>query len=238
MKNQTECEAIVTVDSRFHGPADSGNGGYVSGLLAAHIKGPAEITLRQPPPLGTELCVKQMGEGQFHLLADEVLIAEGRPSQIEIEVPRCPSFEAAQLASQNYVGFKEHWFPTCFVCGPDRSDGLGIFAGPVPGEELVAAPWIPAEWLADERGYVEQKFLWASLDCPGAYIIPRNDNTAKVLGRITVELIAKVRPGMKLVAMGWYRGSEGRKHYVGTALCNEDGTVLAQADAVWISLKE
>ena len=36
--------------------------------------------------------------------------------------------------------------------------------------------------------------------------------------------------------MAWARGSEGRKHYCGTALYTEDGTLLAHADATWIAI--
>jgi hypothetical protein len=41
----------ITIDKRFRGPPNSGNGGYVCGLIAGHIDGSAEITLRVPPPL-------------------------------------------------------------------------------------------------------------------------------------------------------------------------------------------
>src|SRR5438552_14612416 len=42
----------VVIERRFCGPPNSANGGYVCGLLAAHIDGNAEITLLAPPPLG------------------------------------------------------------------------------------------------------------------------------------------------------------------------------------------
>jgi len=32
----------LTIASRFHGPPDAGNGGYVVGLLAHYIEGPAQ----------------------------------------------------------------------------------------------------------------------------------------------------------------------------------------------------
>ena len=53
----------LTVDRRFRGPPDSGNGGYVAGRLAAFIDGPAEIALRLPPPLGRPLAVRRLPEG-------------------------------------------------------------------------------------------------------------------------------------------------------------------------------
>ena len=238
MNRQIDCDEIVIVERRYRGPSDSGNGGYVSGLLAARIEGAAEITLRQPPPLEKELCIKSLGEGRFQLLDGEMLIAEGRPGQVQVEVPRCLSFEEAQLASRDYVGFEKHIFPTCFVCSPQRSDGLRIFAGPVKGRDLVAAPWIPPTWLADEHGFIQEKYLWAALDCPGYYAIPNREESISVLGRMTANVNGLAQPGMKLVALGWYRSSEGRKTYVGTALCNTDGKVLAKAEAVWIRLEQ
>jgi len=38
----------LTVARRFCGPPTSGNGGYVSGLVAGLIGGPATVTLKAP----------------------------------------------------------------------------------------------------------------------------------------------------------------------------------------------
>ncbi|NUP32448.1 MAG: hypothetical protein HOU01_12100, partial [Streptomycetaceae bacterium] len=40
---------LLAVASRFNGPPESGNGGYVAGLLAEHLAGrpAATVTLRQ-----------------------------------------------------------------------------------------------------------------------------------------------------------------------------------------------
>jgi hypothetical protein len=51
----------MTIPRRFRGPPNSGNGGYVCGMLARHIAGAAEVTLRAPPPLETELSVVEAG---------------------------------------------------------------------------------------------------------------------------------------------------------------------------------
>ena len=45
----------VHIAHRFRGPPASGNGGYVVGLLAEWIDGPAEVTLLAPPPLDVPL---------------------------------------------------------------------------------------------------------------------------------------------------------------------------------------
>jgi hypothetical protein len=44
----------LVIPSRFCGPLDSGNGGYVCGRIAAYVSGPVTVTLRRPPPLVTE----------------------------------------------------------------------------------------------------------------------------------------------------------------------------------------
>jgi hypothetical protein len=48
----------VIVPSRFNGPPASGQGGYSSGVLAAHLAGPAAVSLRRPIPLDRELEVR------------------------------------------------------------------------------------------------------------------------------------------------------------------------------------
>ena len=40
---------VLTIPSRFNGPAGVGNGGYVCGRIAAYVDGPAAVTLRRRP---------------------------------------------------------------------------------------------------------------------------------------------------------------------------------------------
>ena len=57
----------VTIPGRFNGPANSGNGGYVCGLLAAHMDGASEVSLRAPPPLEVPLrLTRETGLAQLH----------------------------------------------------------------------------------------------------------------------------------------------------------------------------
>jgi hypothetical protein len=46
-----------------------------------------------------------------------------------------------------------------------------------------------------------------------------------------------VRVGELLVVTGWPIGSEGRKHFAGTALHDSDGGLVAAATATWVTLK-
>ena len=52
-----------TIERRFCGPPNSGNGGYVCGMLGKQIDGPSEVMLRLPPPLETPLDIRMTADG-------------------------------------------------------------------------------------------------------------------------------------------------------------------------------
>ena len=220
MKSKT-----IVIQKRFRGPPRSGNGGYVCGRLSQFIDGPAAaVRLRAPTPLDTELEVRD-SEGGVVLLDGDVVIAEARPARVVLEPPACPSYEEAEVASRRYAGFRSHWFPSCFVCGPDRDpgDGLHVFPGPVEGGELVACPWIPDASVASAGGSVSTEFLWAVLDCPGSFTFPQPGGEAIVLGELLVELFGDVSVGERCVLVAWELAHHGRKHHTATALFGESG---------------
>jgi len=165
-------------------------------------------------------------------------VAEGIPRRVEVEAPEPVRLGDGVQAARRYPGFALHPFPNCFVCGPKRAegDGLRIFAGPVTGRKVVAAPWTPDETLAGSDGLVRLEFLWAALDCPGAFA---NGFPAvpMVLGRLAARVLRPAHPGDKSVVVGWSEGVEGRKHIAGTALFGVDGELRAVARATWIRAK-
>ena len=169
------------------------------------------------------------------LLDGETVIAEGVPASVELSVPDAVPPDEAAAASRAYGGFERHIFPHCFVCGPkrDEGDGLRIFPGWVDGRKVVAAPWTPDRSLAGEDGALRREFVWASLDCPGAWA---RTVRAMVLGRLAARLLAPVRPGERCVVVGWRLGEDGRKLYAGTALYGEDGDLRAFARATWVRI--
>jgi hypothetical protein len=230
-------EQYVVIDGRYCGPPDSGNGGYVCGLVAGILGGPAEVTLRRPPPIGRPLRVLGGPESAVALLDRDEVVAEGVSARPEVHLPGPVTQEEAIEAAGRYRGFSLHPFPTCFVCGPQRAegDGLRIFTGPVTGLGLVAAPWTPDETLTSADGLVRPEFVWAALDCPGAFANGFPE-IAMVLGRLSAEVVGPVKPGQSCVVLGWSEGSEGRKHFAGTAIFGDDGQLLALARATWISL--
>ena len=230
-------DQFIRIDRRFRGPPDSGNGGYVAGLLARALGGSGvEVTLRAPPPLDRELRVVAGVDGA-ELLAGDVLISAARRATVDIAVPPPPSLDDARSAERDFAGFEHHPFPGCFVCGPERAagDGLRIFPGAMAGDERVAGVWTPDETLSDGDGSVAVEHVWAALDCPGYFAVRERAGIA-VLGRMAAEVVRRRLVGEAIIVTGWGIGSEGRKHRVGTALHDRDGKLCARAVATWVTI--
>ena len=226
----------VTIDKRFCGPPDSGQGGYVCGVLVRDITGVAEVVLKIPPPLDQPMDIVA-ADGGFEMRHSGAVVATARPAALDLECPAPPSFADAGDAATGYSGFHEHPFKTCFVCGPDRSDdyGMRIFPGPIGDDGMVAAPWVPNAALADETGMVRPEFLWSALDCPGIFAVAAPGEAA-VLGTMTAALEQRAVAGQRHVVIGWPIARDGRKLHSGTAIFSEDGAVVARAKAVWIKI--
>ena len=226
----------LIVDSRFNGPPQSGNGGYCSGLLAERLGRPVEVTLRAPPPLDTPMQVNAH-DGGVDVMHGETLVMEARDGAPVAVAPGSPGLDAASRGPASYPGPEEHGLNTCFVCGPSRApgDGLRIFAGQLEASDLVGAPWTPTADLAGDNGQVRDRFLWAALDCPGAFAL--QDADFVLLGRMSARIDRRPSPGEKLLVIGWPIGSEGRKHRAGTAIYTADGELIAQADQTWIEIR-
>jgi hypothetical protein len=224
-----------SIDRRFRGPAQSGNGGYVCGRIARHVPGTAQVRLAIPPPLETPLQV-DVADGVVRLMSGTTLVGEGRSAQLEIQAPAPPSLAAAREGSKHYHGFDVHTFPECFVCGPLREagDGLRIFAGTTQGGAVVAAPWSVDASLGSP---VATEFLWAALDCPSGFALwsPR-EGTTVVLGQLTASIRGQVTAGETYIAMGWPLQVEGRKRFAGSAVYSESGELIAVARAIWIEV--
>ena len=101
----TATTAAVVVDRRFNGPQTSANGGYACGLVARHVDGPAEVSLRRPIPLETRLDLERHDDGRVTLHDGETLLAEGEPAlPLDIEPPHRPSLAEAREATR--TGFE------------------------------------------------------------------------------------------------------------------------------------
>ena len=236
----------LTIDPRFNGPPDSGNGGYTCGSVARYVDAPAaEVTLRLPPPIGRELQIARGDDGAVALLDGDTVIAEARPTDLPAEAP--PPVDARDATDavddSPFLDEAAHPFPTCFVCGPLRSegDGLRIFAGPVAERDVCAAPWTPDPELADSDGNLASELVWAALDCPTSVPVANDpdqpDYKPIVLARLAARILAPVRAGEAHTIVSWPVEIDGRKRHAGAALHNAAGELVAIARALWIELK-
>jgi len=233
-------ESLI-IDSRFNGPPESGNGGYSCGSLGKLIGASAVVRLSIPPPLDTPMQVRTTTDG-VALFHKNEMVASAKAAVVDIDIPVPPDFIGAEAASLRYRGFDAHFYPACFVCGPERvhGDGLRVFAGPVEGkggpEHMVAGTWIPDSSLLDESGKVAPEYIWSVLDCPGAYSFPEPETGTILLGEIAVSIKAPVSVAEKLIVIGWQINHQGRKHHTGTALFGESGHCCAVAYATWFEV--
>jgi len=229
-------ESIV-VPARFCGPPMSGNGGWTSGHLAQLVDGALDggavtVHLRTPPPLDTELTISRGDDGTVEAWDGRTVVAQACAAEPldTAELPMPVTYEQAQAAGPAYEGLRSHPSPTCFTCGTERdpTDALCLQTGPLPGyDTLRAAAWIPFESTPE--------LVWAALDCPGAWASGLAGREL-VLGTMTASVAALPEVGEPHVVMAWPRGQDGRKYLSGTALYAADGHLLAQAEAVWISV--
>jgi len=228
----------VIITTRFCGPPDSGNGGYTCGLLSRFVKGEAEVTLLKPPPLERVLDVERADDGTVCLKDGEVVIARAAHKVYDFETPAPPVFSDALGSTPDLGILDSHPFPTCFVCGPMRrkNDGLRIFPGPVKGKNYVATAWIPDPSLGDDDGRIKDEFIWAALDCPGAWAIFADKIRVVVLGKLAVQIKKPVNVMERYIVTGWKISEQGRKITAGTAVFTESGQLCAKAMATWIEL--
>ena len=217
----------MIVPGRYNGPPESANGGYACGLVAGLLGGVVEVTLRLPPPLDRELGVVRQ-DGRVEIRDGDAVVAVAERASVDEEVPEPVAVEAAEEASTRYEGFLHHAYNTCFVCGPEREDGLRVYAGPVEGRSgLLAAPWTPGEDVGPE-------LVWAALDCPSGWAVDDFQREGVLLGRMAARIDRLPEPGEPHVVLGWRIGEDGRKRYAGSALLTADGEVLARARSTWL----
>ncbi len=229
----------LSVSRRFNGPLESGHGGYSSAVIAGFVDAPAEVTLRNPVPLDTPLEVKGEEDGSALVLDAETLIAEASPKPpLELEVPAPVDPEQARLAKTRYRGSTGDLFSHCFVCGRAREDALGVFAGTVEGRDLVASPWTPPPWTADDSGAVTPEFIWAVMDCPTYFAVYPDTRPMSFLGRMAARIDAPVIAGQEHVVTSWPLEIDGRKRHAGAAVLSAEGDVLAVARALLIEPRE
>ena len=234
----------IVISGRFRGPPGSGNGGYVSGLLAGRLGGGAEVSLRRPIPLDTALALGQSDAGGLELRHGDELLATARPGDPgPIDPPHVSAAEAEAATTRAEAAAANHLLPGCFGCGPARApgDGLRILTHPLgPGRGGVhAALWRPDAALGQGGGRLAPEFLWTALDCAGGFAVmaglaePAPDDHV-LLGRFRGRVERRPRTTEPVIVAAWPGGIEGRKMTAYTAVMDLAGRPFAVAEALWI----
>jgi hypothetical protein len=238
----------LIIPARFNGPVGSGNGGFVAGSLAEHVADSGhrvvEVTLQRPPPLETVMTVTTTTGGVTLLSDAGGTVAAARPVDVDLPAVDEVAPEVAAEAMSRYPGLRNHPFPTCFACGPDRAagDGLRIFPGPVGGDRgHVASVWMPSPGHAEASDLLDGVercgfgTTWAVLDCVGGWSDDL-EGRPSVLGRMTARVDAWPVVGEPHVVVGRHLATEGRKSLTASTLYDADGRVVATARHTWIQV--
>ena len=219
----------IVLARRYRGPLDSANGGYTCGRLATLVDAAeVEVTLRLPPPLDRPLVVER-ADGRVVLLDGSALVAEARPAPVGVDPPAPVALADADAARERHVRDWSRDFAECYVCGV-RDDGLELRAGLVTGREPLHAAPVRLLESAPE-------FVWAAIDCPGAYAVGAEGRGDIVLGRMTARVERVPDIDEECVVAAWPLGEDGRKLHAGTALFSAGGELLAVARQTWIAPK-
>ena len=222
-------ENIIDHDRRrYRGPLQSANGGYAAGRLAAFVDGPAEVTLRLPPPLDRPLDGRRRGRTRAPPRR------RGRRRRGEA---RDAGARAARRCRSRRRRMRRRGTSAMGGGGVLRVLHLRRAPGRRPlhprraggrDETSHAAPWVARE--------VSPEVVWAAIDCPGAYAVggpgPRRDR-ARPHDRARSG--ACPSEGERCVVVAWPLGEDGRKLHAGTALSRRSGEVLALARQTWIA---
>jgi hypothetical protein len=226
------------VSPRFCGPPGMGNGGYVCGLVAEAIKGPAQVRLRLPTPLDTPLRLASDG-ASARLFEGELLLVEGErfAPPLDLVPPPRPIDADIAAARPHFPTRDSHMAPFCFVCGVARepADALCLFTGRHPDSGHAIAHWSPAADLADDAGLVETRYLWAALDCPSYFTLGHHHRVALLAG-MSAEVVRRPAPGEALTVTGWTLAHDGRKHHSASVIHDADGHAIAMAKALWVDI--
>ena len=92
----------VIIEPRYNGPTStSGNGGWVAGSLARLLgTGPVSVTLRAPALLAVPMSVRWREDGTATLDNDGSLIAEATVAPLQLDVPKAPDPNEAEVAGE------------------------------------------------------------------------------------------------------------------------------------------
>ena len=231
----------IVIKHQFRGPPNSGNGGYVCGVLGRAIEGASTVALRALIPLDIALQLDNE-DGTICLTGqDGTLIAQGSPSSVALpDPPAPPSLAEARDAAARCPVVAKPFHPPCFTCSSIREegDGLRILPGQIEGAPPghIACVWKPHQAFADADGLIPTEIVWAALDCPGSLAwIVKTGFGGGLLGTMTGEVLRRPHAGEETIVTAWPIEQSGRKFVSGVALFDAQGTLMARGSQIWIA---
>ncbi len=231
----------ITIARQFRGPPNSGNGGYVCGILGREIAGPSTVALRALIPLDIPLRLEESDAGARLVGMDGTLIAEGVRATTPLpEPPPPPSLAEARAAGARCLWTDKPFHPPCFTCSSIRveGDGLRILPGQIEDRPAgqIACVWTPHAAFAGADGTVPEEIVWAALDCPGSLAwIVKSGMGGGLLGTMTGEVLRRPRIGEDTIVVAWPIEQQGRKFIAGVALFDARGQLMARGSQIWIA---
>ncbi len=230
----------LVVPHRFHGPPASGNGGWCAGSLAALLPGTGavQVRLHAPPPLATPLPIEVTPDRAVATSGQGAAVLTATRVDADLAVLDPVDLATAERAAGRFDGLRDHPFPTCFVCGPDRlpGDGLRLTPGWLDDrDEETACAWVPDD-------SVDLAQTWAAMDCPGGWS-GGLAGRPMVLGTMTARVERPAVPGERCVVVGRHLGTDGRKTRSAATVWSVGGVddrrapqLLGTAEHVWIQV--
>jgi hypothetical protein len=185
------------------------------------------------------LDVRRGDDGSVALLDGDEVVAEGAPAELELDVPEPATVDEARRAGHSpWAG--RHPFPSCFGCGPERTqeEAIAVIMGEIEGRDVHASVWTPHADFADGGGAVTPLFMWAALDCPTSSYACVDAAAPCVLARLTARLLAPARAGEPHSVTSWLIGRDGRKRYGGAAIHTAGGELCGCSEGLWIELRD
>lgn len=239
-------ELEIELPPGYNGPPRSANGGFACGTFAAALGGGRDarvaVTLLSPPPMGRRLELRPAARRTTvwdDTGGDLVAVLTEHDDALDVS-PLLPAVTAddARAAESRFEGDDGHPFPTCFVCGPDRTaadGGLGLRPGPVPGAAMPTVACIWTAPAATSPDATPEAVVWAVLDCPGGWTDDPTRNPA-VLGRMRAAIDRLPDPGATYVVVATQTERDDEGITTVSALVDPEGRHLAWATARWMPL--
>ena len=187
--------------------------------------GPAEVTLRLPPPLATPLQVGRRAAARRRERGRGGATRRGRRRAAARGVVRRGGGGGRRGTTR--ASTTTRFFHVLRVQPRAAPTTASIFAAAVRGRRRRRGAMGP-------RRRRPREFVWAALDCPGAIAVGWDARGVSCSGGWRPRCVDCRESASAASVVAQPRGEDGRKLYAATALYGEDGRLLARAVQTWI----